>query len=425
MDDPPAAAQAEVVDERPVGVDRLGSDAGRPEPELIVAQLRDVAPELVRERPLREVAPLLGEARPPEPPGEAPEAGVAGDRDDLAEIDVVAPVAVAGEREDRVRAGPDRAVVAAREVDPEEREARVRDRVDEPADERPRVRREPVVVAPERDDPLRAVVAGQRRHAVRPEAGAGDRPVGQDVAAGRRGEDAVGALLEAGHGPPGLDRPARGPDVVGVGVGDRPVVDDAGPRRPQPADPERVRLELPDPLRTDRLEALDAVLAGLRLERLEARQLVLRQGHDELADPLDLDPPLGAVRLERDLALAAEAGLERTRRVVEAGVDDAAVVAGLVGRELRLALDDQDPQPGPAHEHLAGGREAEDPAADDEEVGALDGRGGRGRYRDGGLHRASLSRLPAEPAGGRIHGAMPHRVARIATRMQGRFGWAP
>ena len=176
-----------------------------------------------------------------------------------------------------------------------------------------------------------------------------------------------------------------------------------------------MRLELAHPLRTDRLEALDAVLAGLRLERLEARQLVLRQGHDELADPLDLDPPLRAVRLERDLALAAEAGLERTRRVVQAGVDDAAVVAGLVGRELRLALDDQDPQPGPALEHLAGGREAEDPAADDEEVGALDGRGGRGRYRDGGLHRASLSRLPAEPAGGRIHGAVRHRVARIAT----------
>src|SRR4029078_5384742 len=85
VDDPPAAAQPEIVDERPVGGDRLGSDAGRAEQQLIVAQLRDVAPELVRERPLREVAPLLGEARPPEPPGETPEAGVARDRADLAE----------------------------------------------------------------------------------------------------------------------------------------------------------------------------------------------------------------------------------------------------------------------------------------------------------------------------------------------------
>ena len=110
VDDPAAAAQAEVVDERPVGVDRLGPHARRPEPQLIVAQLRNVPPELVGERPLREVAPLLGKARPPKPPGEAPEAGVAGDRDDLAEIDVVAPVAIPGEREDRVRAGPDGAV---------------------------------------------------------------------------------------------------------------------------------------------------------------------------------------------------------------------------------------------------------------------------------------------------------------------------
>src|SRR4029079_15107608 len=93
-------------------------------------------------------------------------------------------------------------------------------------------------------------------------------------------------------------------------------VDDAGPRRPQSADPEHVRLELPDPLPTHRLETPDAVLPRTRPEPLEARQLALRQGDDELADPLHLDSPLGAVRLERDLALAAEAGLDANRRAV-------------------------------------------------------------------------------------------------------------
>ena len=66
-----------------------------------------------------------------------------------------------------------------------------------------------------------------------------------------------------------------------------------------------MRLELPDPLGADGLQALDTVLAGLRLECLEARQLVLRQRDDKLADALDLDPALRAVRLECDLALAA------------------------------------------------------------------------------------------------------------------------
>jgi hypothetical protein len=37
MDDPPRATEAEVVDERPIGIDRLGSNAGRPEPELVIA----------------------------------------------------------------------------------------------------------------------------------------------------------------------------------------------------------------------------------------------------------------------------------------------------------------------------------------------------------------------------------------------------
>src|SRR6185436_12026983 len=143
-------------------------------------------------------------------------------------------------------------------------------------------------------------------------------------------QDAVGALLEAGYRAARLDRAARRPDVIRVGVRDGTEVDDPGPGRPQPADPGGVRLELPDPLRADGLEPFDAIRAGLRLERLEPRQLVLRQGHDQLADPLDLDPPLRAVRLQRDLALAAEAGLQRARRVVEAGVDDAAVVAGLM-----------------------------------------------------------------------------------------------
>ena len=113
---------------------------------------------------------------------------------------------------------------------------------------------------------------------------------------------------------------------------------------------------------------------------VEARQLVVGQGHDELADPLDGDPLLGAVRLQRVLALAAEAGLQRARRVVEAGVDDAAVVAGLVGREPLLAFDEHEADVGPSAEHLASGRQAEDAAADDDDVGTV-GWSRRGRVR--------------------------------------------
>jgi len=83
-------------------------------------------------------------------------------------------------------------------------------------------------------------------------------------------------------------------------------------------------------------------------------------------------------------------------------------VAGLVGRQLWLALDDQNAQPGPAHEHLAGGRQAEDPAADDEEVGALDWRGGGGQVCNRVSHEASLS---AEAGGLIAIGAVHPRTA--------------
>jgi hypothetical protein len=56
-------------------------------------------------------------------------------------------VALAREREHRIRAGLDVAVDGAGEVDPEERETRVRHGVDEPAHERAALRPEHVVLA--------------------------------------------------------------------------------------------------------------------------------------------------------------------------------------------------------------------------------------------------------------------------------------
>ena len=99
----------------------------------------------------------------------------------------VAPaVALAGEGEHRVRAGPHLAIDALGEVHAEEREARIGNRVDEAANERPGVGRQRVVVAAERDDPLAAGVAGHRREPIGLETGAGDDVARDDVAARRR-----------------------------------------------------------------------------------------------------------------------------------------------------------------------------------------------------------------------------------------------
>src|SRR5581483_1012720 len=89
-------------------------------------------------------------------------------------------------------------------------------------------------------------------------------------------------------------------------------------------------------------------------------------GDDELAAPLVRDAVLGAEPVHPLAAVGAVAGLGRPGLVVQAGVDDAAVVAGLVAGEFALGLDHRDGGPGPGQRHP--GRQPDDPAADDQHV---------------------------------------------------------
>src|ERR671935_2277875 len=75
------------------------------------------------------------------------------------------------------------------------------------------------------------------------------------------------------------------------------------------------------------------------LELVEAFELGGVERDDELAAALDRDVVALAERVELRRAVDAQPRLERPRRVVDAGVDDAAVVAGLVRAELGLAVD--------------------------------------------------------------------------------------
>jgi hypothetical protein len=75
------------------------------------------------------------------------------------------------------------------------------------------------------------------------------------------------------------------------------------------------------------------------------------------------DPLLRAKAIERLPAFGAEAALGRAGAVVEAGVDDPAVVAALVRGYTMLGLEDQD-RPAAADE-LVSGRQADDAGADD------------------------------------------------------------
>ena len=113
-------------------------------------------------------------------------------------------------------------------------------------------------------------------------------------------------------------------------------------------------------------EARDAVLARPLLEGLEGGQLVDRRARRPACRSSRYgDPVLLAVRPQQGAPSPAERRLERSGRVVEAGVDDAAVVPGLVGRDARLLLEDGHLGAGIAPRHLARDGEAHDPGPDD------------------------------------------------------------
>ena len=99
-----------------------------------------------------------------------------------------------------------------------------------------------------------------------------------------------------------------------------------------------------------------------------ARQLGLVPGDDHLPAALEGHPALLAVRVQRAGTGDAHARLERTRRVVDPGVDDAAVATGLPGGDLRGALEHHRGAVRAAARQLPRDRQSEDPAPDDSEV---------------------------------------------------------
>jgi hypothetical protein len=137
----------------------------------------------------------------------------------------------------------------------------------------------------------------------------------------------------------------------------------------QSLDAAHVRLDVGDLGGGDAPQARDAVGGAAALELVELRPLGLRHRDDQLAVAARGQAALDAVVVELARALGAEPGLERAGRVVDAGVQDAGIVPGLVEALDGLALEHRDGAVGPARQQLARDREADDAGAHDHDVG--------------------------------------------------------
>ena len=109
----------------------------------------------------------------------------------------------------------------------------------------------------------------------------------------------------------------------------------------------------------------DAALVELR----EAGNFFGSGGHDQLAALFVGDGVLGAEALHGGASGDAVARLERAGAVVEAGVDDAGVVSGLMSSDAVFLVDDDEAVSRKAAGEVEGGGESDDARADDEKVG--------------------------------------------------------
>jgi hypothetical protein len=129
-----------------------------------------------------------------------------------------------------------------------------------------------------------------------------------------------------------------------------------------------VRLDLTQLLGADPPQAGHLVRPPPAVELLEGGQLALLGGDDHLSTPLGADPARLAVLVKRARAFDAEPRLQGAGTVVDAGVDHAARVTGLMRADPRLALQHRDLRTGVTEGQLPRRGDPDDPRPDHEEI---------------------------------------------------------
>ena len=418
------AAEGKVLDQVALLVERLRAHAAWPARDVAHLQLGDVALQPRYLCGQVQCAPHLVHPEGEVAPCEAPEA-LEGERlPQVTQGDVAHSVALAREGQHGVGPQPHGTVGPRCKVHPEEGVARVGHGVDVAFDQVALVRVEHQVVAAEGHDARQRRAPGGRRqpvgvqprthhHASREYALAVGAQYGGVVGAGaisrRLGDGGARARtrrslglarhvrrlhglrrlgygifarifgVEAHHLPLREHLAACGLEVVGIAPCDARPVDHARRGAAYGRDARAVRLRLAHLLgRGKQLRALDAIGPGALPQAHERKRLAVVERDDELAHLLVRDAPRVAVCVRPAVALDAEPGLEASRRVVDARVHHAAVVARLVRRQRGLLLQHGDGERRVPQLQLARGRKAHDAAANDGHVVAVQ-RGGRAR----------------------------------------------
>ena len=263
-EDPALLHEREVVDQRALTVDSLSAHARGDRCHVARLDLREVAAYPTGTDAARRGAGQLLEAAAPVRTRQTPSTGPGREVPKIGEVEVPAAVALACQGEHGVGADVHAVVDAARQVDPEERVARVGHGVHETADEFGLVGCESEVLPAERNDPRVIRTAGHPGEGVARQPAARDDPVEAVRDPTRDDSDTTRVLLDLGHGRAQHDRATGGPDLVDECPTHGDVVDDGRARRVQCGHARDVRLDLAQPGRVQPHQAGYAVTRARR-----------------------------------------------------------------------------------------------------------------------------------------------------------------
>ena len=360
--------QVEILEKRAVARHGLGTDARTTWGEVLGADFGDeflegFGEKLFAERPAAFVPRHRGVAAE-----EIPEAGEGKNFGSFAGVDVGFAVSFAGEGEDCVWPSLDAAVDESGEVDSEEGKCRVGHGVDEVADEVARFGGEFEILAAEGDDTDVVFCASERGDAVAEEAGAVYEVAAFEFACGGLEDPAAEVVVDGRDAGVFLEGAAEALDFADERVADGLVIDDAFLWNAQCCEAGGVGFDFSELGGIEPLNAFEAVLLAARFQFAEAGDFGFVGGDDDLPADFMGDSMLAAEFGHEPNPVHGESGLQRTGLVIEAAVEDAAVVRALVAAGSVFFFKDADRRAWFAEQQLAGDCEAHNTAANNEMV---------------------------------------------------------
>lgn len=370
-----ASLDPEVIDEPAGRRHRLGSHSGAAGLHGVDGYFRNEFLKCRHELLTAPRASNLTCGSAPVARGESPKRRRGQGLPDIPEGERTLAIALSAPGQDCVRASLDSPIDHARQVNPEKREARIRNRIDKAADKISILRLKAIVLATKRQNARCRANPGEPGYAVAMEASAIDQSTSENLSALSTDRQAVRTSRDLGN----AKRAEQGHVLIAQRPGERPsdlgVVDDPSLWHPQPRDAGHVRfvsakrtfpLELYDPFET--------VFSAATSEFGQRGALTVVAGHDELSTPLVRNVFVFEEGFQALPARDTVLGLLGTGSIVETGMNHARIVTGLVCGEFSLRLDQRDAMRWVATPIGVGGRQANDsPAHHRQIIGATQG----------------------------------------------------